>query len=64
DGFVDHLDELDGIRAGIGWQQMAQKDPKLMYRQFAADAWREYMEGAQDVVTRAVMRALPPVELT
>lgn len=64
DGFCDHLDNLDGIRAGIGWQQIAQKDPKIVYRQLSADAWREYMEGAQDVVTRAVMGAMPPVKLT
>ncbi len=64
DGFCDHLDALDDIRAGIGWQQIAQKDPKIVYRQLAADAWREYMESAQDAVTRAVMGAMPAVQLS
>lgn len=63
DGFCNHLDALDDIRAGIGWQQIAQKDPKVVYRQLAADAWREYMESAQEAVTRAVMGAMPAVKL-
>jgi preprotein translocase subunit SecA len=63
DGFSDHLDELDSIKAGVGWQSIAQKDPKQMYVQFANDAWKDYVGGVQDVVTRAVMGSMPPVEL-
>jgi preprotein translocase subunit SecA len=63
DGYSDHLEELDSIRAGVGWQAIAEKDPKQQFVFFAHDAWNDFMGGTKDVVTRAVLGSMPPVKM-
>jgi preprotein translocase subunit SecA len=61
DGWSGHLEELDAIRAGIGWQAIAEKDPKQQFVMFANDAWGGYMRGTRDAVMGAVFRSMQPL---
>jgi preprotein translocase subunit SecA len=64
DRFSHHLEELAVMREGIGWQSIAEKDPKIQFALHADEAWTAAMADTRDVIARAVLGGLPPVTLS
>ncbi len=63
DSFSYHLEDLAYLRQGIGWQSIAEKDPKVQYALQADAIWTDAMDATRDVITRAVCGSLPTVSL-
>ena len=45
--WMDHIDDMDQLRQGIGLQAYGQRDPKLEYKMAAYDMFNEMMESIQ-----------------
>ena len=52
-----------GRHEGIGWQAIAEKDPKTEYVLEADKVWTETMASTREVITRAVMSDASPLTL-
>jgi preprotein translocase subunit SecA len=47
DAWMSHLDNMEGLRNGIGMEAMAQKDPWIEYQLRAYSMFKEMMEGIE-----------------
>jgi preprotein translocase subunit SecA len=53
----DHLYAMDMLRAGIGLQAFAEKDPRIVYKKEGYRFFQEMMIGVRDKVTDLIFRA-------
>lgn len=63
DGFSYHLEDLASLRQGIGWQSLAEKDPRVEFVLQADGLWAESMEATRDDIARAACGGMPTVSL-
>ena len=50
--WMDHIDDMEQLREGIGLQALGQRDPKVEYRMAAYDMFNEMTEGIQQDTIR------------
>ena len=53
----DHLYAMDMLKAGIGLQAFAEKDPRVLYKKEGYRYFEEMMAGVRDKVTDLIFRA-------
>jgi preprotein translocase subunit SecA len=53
----DHLYAMDMLKAGIGLQAFAEKDPRVLYKKEGYRYFQEMMAGVRDKVTDLIFRA-------
>lgn len=49
---MDHIDDMDQLREGIGLQAYGQRDPKVEYKMAAYDMFNEMLESIQQDTVR------------
>ncbi len=50
--WMDHIDDMDQLRQGIGLQAYGQRDPKIEYKMAGYDMFNEMMEGIKEDTVR------------
>ena len=50
--WMDHIDDMDQLREGIGLQAYGQRDPKVEYKMAAYDMFNEMLESIQQDTVR------------
>ncbi len=54
--WMDHIDNMDQMRQGIGLQSLAQKDPLIEYKYASYDMFEEMSNGIQDDTVKTLYR--------
>lgn len=54
--WMDHIDDMDQLRQGIGLQAYGQRDPKVEYKMIAYDMFNEMMDSIEDDTLRLLYR--------
>jgi preprotein translocase subunit SecA len=52
--WMNHIDEMDQMRQGIGLRSFAQRDPLVEYKQIGYDMFQEMSDGIQQDTVRAL----------
>ena len=53
--WMDHIDDMDQLRQGIGMQSLAQRDPVVEYRMQGYDLFDQMTAGIQEDTVRTLM---------
>ena len=61
--WMQHIDDMSGLRQGISWRSYGQVNPLLAYREEGMDLFNLMIENIQDEITVNIARAIIKVEV-
>lgn len=61
--WMQHIDDMSGLRQGISWRSYGQVNPLLAYREEGMDLFNLMIENIQDEITINIARAIIKVEV-
>ena len=59
--WIDHLDNMDNLREGVGLRGYGGRDPRIEYEMEAFDTFQDMMDNIQEDTVKFIMRARPMV---